>query len=435
MSLRPQFRLPFLSDIPLGILFALLLFLLVCSAFFSSSETALMMLNRYRLKHLVKEGHRGARRALKLLERPERLIGLILLGNNFVNIFASAIATVIALRLGGEAAIAVATGVLTFVVLIYAEVIPKTFAAMHPERIAYPAAAVYTVLLKVLFPVVWVVNKLTSLHLRLIGVKNDGDGNQSLSQDELRTVVSEATALIPQRHRQMLIGLLDLEKTTVEDIMIPRNEVSGIDLQDPLDDIEDYLENTHFTRLLVFDGSLDNIVGQIHSRRLLRMAMRHEITKERIIEQAKPPYYIPEGTSLSKLINNFQRDRRRIGLVVDEYGDLQGLVTFGNIIEEIVGEFTTTPSSSISDVNEQEDGSYLVKGSVNLRELVKLTGWKLPTDGPKTLNGLILEHMESIPEPNTSMLLSGYPVEILQTEDNMVKVVRFLPKLRKKQKR
>ena len=435
MSLRPQFRLPFLSDIPLGILFALLLFLLVCSAFFSSSETALMMLNRYRLKHLVKEGHRGARRALKLLERPERLIGLILLGNNFVNIFASAIATVIALRLGGEAAIAVATGVLTFVVLIYAEVIPKTFAAMHPERIAYPAAAVYTVLLKVLFPVVWVVNKLTSLHLRLIGVRNDGDGNQSLSQDELRTVVSEATALIPQRHRQMLIGLLDLEKTTVEDIMIPRNEVSGIDLQDPLDDIEDYLENTHFTRLLVFDGSLDNIVGQIHSRRLLRMAMRHEITKERIIEQAKPPYYIPEGTSLSKLINNFQRDRRRIGLVVDEYGDLQGLVTFGNIIEEIVGEFTTTPSSSISDVNEQEDGSYLVKGSVNLRELVKLTGWKLPTDGPKTLNGLILEHMESIPEPNTSMLLSGYPVEILQTEDNMVKVVRFLPKLRKKQKR
>ena len=435
MSLRPQFRLPFLSDIPLGILFALLLFLLVCSAFFSSSETALMMLNRYRLKHLVKEGHRGARRALKLLERPERLIGLILLGNNFVNIFASAIATVIALRLGGEAAIAVATGVLTFVVLIYAEVIPKTFAAMHPERIAYPAAAVYTVLLKVLFPVVWVVNKLTSLHLRLIGVKNDGDGNQSLSQDELRTVVSESTALIPQRHRQMLIGLLDLEKTTVEDIMIPRNEVSGIDLQDPLDDIEDYLENTHFTRLLVFDGSLDNIVGQIHSRRLLRMAMRHEITKERIIEQAKPPYYIPEGTSLSKLINNFQRDRRRIGLVVDEYGDLQGLVTFGNIIEEIVGEFTTTPSSSISDVNEQEDGSYLVKGSVNLRELVKLTGWKLPTDGPKTLNGLILEHMESIPEPNTSMLLSGYPVEILQTEDNMVKVVRFLPKLRKKQKR
>ena len=435
MSLRPQFRLPFLSDIPLGILFALLLFLLVCSAFFSSSETALMMLNRYRLKHLVKEGHRGARRALKLLERPERLIGLILLGNNFVNIFASAIATVIALRLGGEAAIAVATGVLTFVVLIYAEVIPKTFAAMHPERIAYPAAAVYTVLLKVLFPVVWVVNRLTSLHLRLIGVKNDGDGNQSLSQDELRTVVSEATALIPQRHRQMLIGLLDLEKTTVEDIMIPRNEVSGIDLQDPLDDIEDYLENTHFTRLLVFDGSLDNIVGQIHSRRLLRMAMRHEITKERIIEQAKPPYYIPEGTSLSKLINNFQRDRRRIGLVVDEYGDLQGLVTFGNIIEEIVGEFTTTPSSSISDVNEQEDGSYLVKGSVNLRELVKLTGWKLPTDGPKTLNGLILEHMESIPEPNTSMLLSGYPVEILQTEDNMVKVVRFLPKLRKKQKR
>ena len=394
-----------------------------------------MMLNRYRLKHLAKEGHRGARRALKLLQTPERLIGLILLGNNFVNILASAIATVIALRLGGEAAIAAATGILTFVVLIYAEVIPKTFAALHPERIAYPAAAVYTLLLKLLFPVVWLVNRVTAFHLGMLGVKSGGDGEQSLSQDELRTVVNEATALIPKRHRQMLIGLLDLEKTTVEDIMIPRNEVSGIDLQDPLDDIEDYLENTHFTRLLVFDGSLDNIVGQIHTRRLLRMAMRHEITKEGITELAKPPYYIPEGTSLSKLINNFQRDRRRIGLVVDEYGDLQGLVTFGNIIEPIVGEFTTTPTASISDVNDQADGSVLVKGSVTLRERVKLTGWTLPTDGPKTLNGLILEHMESIPEPNTSMLLGGYPVEILQTEDNMVKVVRFLPKLRKKQKK
>jgi Mg2+/Co2+ transporter CorB len=407
----------------------------MCSAFFSSSETALMMLNRYRLKHLAKEGHRGARRALRLLETPERLIGLILLGNNFVNILASAIATVIALRLGGEAAIAVATGILTFVVLIYAEVIPKTFAAMHPERIAYPASAVYTLLLRLLFPVVWIVNKVTNLHLRMLGVKSGDDAQHSLSQDELRTVVNEATALIPQRHRQMLIGLLDLQKTTVEDIMIPRNEVSGIDLQDPLDDIEDYLENTHFTRLLVFDGSIDNIVGQIHTRRLLHMAMRGEVTKQSIVEGVKPPYYIPEGTSLSKLINNFQRDRRRIGLVVDEYGDLQGLVTFGNIIEQIVGEFTTTPSASISDVNEQADGSFLVNGSVNLRELVKSTGWKLPTDGPKTLNGLILEHMESIPEPNTSMLLSGYPVEILQTEDNMVKVVRFTPKLRKRKLR
>ncbi|MEJ2321914.1 MAG: HlyC/CorC family transporter [Gammaproteobacteria bacterium] len=421
-----------MSELPTGLLFTLLIFLLMCSAFFSSSETALMMLNRYRLKHLVEEGHRGARRALRLLETPERLIGLILLGNNFVNILASALATIIALRLGGEAMIAAATGILTFVVLIYAEVIPKTFAAMHPERIAYPAAAVYTLLLKPLFPVVWLVNRVTTLHLRMLGVRSDNDGQYSLSQDELRTVVNEATALIPQRHRQMLIGLLDLEKTTVEDIMIPRNEVSGIDLQDPLDDIEEYLENTHFTRLLVFDGSLDKIVGQIHARRLLRLAMRGDLTKERIIEQVKPPYYIPEGTSLSTLIKNFQRDRRRIGLVVDEYGDLQGLVTFGNIIEQIVGEFTTTPTASISDVNEQEDGSFLVKGSANVRELVKITGWKLPTDGPKTLNGLILEHMENIPEPNTSMLLAGYPVEILQTEDNMVKVVRLNPKLRKR---
>ena len=274
MSLREQYRLPSLSDIPLGILFTLLIFLLMCSAFFSSSETSLMMLNRYRLKHLAKEGHKGAGRALKLLEKPERLIGLILLGNNFVNIFASAIATIIALRLGGEAAIAVATGILTFVVLIYAEVIPKTFAAMHPERIAYPAAAVYTVLLKLLFPVVWIVNHVTSLHLRLIGVKSGGNGDQSLSQDELRTVVNEATALIPQRHRQMLIGLLDLEKTTVEDIMIPRNDVSGIDLQDPLDlqpgpghqTLDPIREGFVLQRLELEEQRFDQHRGKIHQK-------------------------------------------------------------------------------------------------------------------------------------------------------------------------
>jgi Mg2+/Co2+ transporter CorB len=392
-----------------------------------------MVLNRYRLRHLSQHGHRGAQLAEKLLETPDRLIGLILLGNNFVNIFASALATIIALRLGGEPAIAVATGLLTLVVLIYAEVIPKTFAATRPETIAFPAAYVYTLLLKLLYPLVWLINHITHLHLRLLGLSRGEGDTTSLSQDELRTVVNEAGAMIPDRDQKMLIGILDLEKATAEDIMVPRNEVTGIDLQSPYDDIEDFLEHTHFTRILVFDGSIDNIVGTIHSRRCLHLALKKRLSKESIRKHCKAPYYIPEGTRLSTLMINFQRDRRRIGLLVDEYGDLQGLVTFANLVEEIIGEFTTDPTASIKDAYRQEDGSYMVSGLANVRELVKSTGWKLPLDGPKTVNGLILEYLESIPEANIGLLLSGYPVEIMQVEDNMVRVARFQPALYRKQ--
>ena len=422
-----------MSDIPTGMLFATMLFLLLCSAFFSSSETALMVLNRYRLRHLSQHGHRGAQLAEKLLETPDRLIGLILLGNNFVNIFASALATIIALRFGGEPAIAIATGLLTLVVLIYAEVIPKTVAASRPETIAFPAAYVYTLLLNILYPLVWLINRVTHLHLRMLGLSGSGIDSTSLSQEELRTVVNEAGAMIPDRDQQMLIGILDLEKATAEDIMVPRNELTGIDLQDPYDDIEDFLEHTHFARILVFDGSLDNIVGTIHSRQCLQLALQKRLSKESIRKHSREPYYIPEGTPLSTLMINFQRDRRRLGLLVDEYGDLQGLVTFANLVEEIIGEFTTDPSASIKEVHRQEDGSYMVSGNANVRELVKSTGWKLPLDGPKTVNGLILEYLESIPEANISLLLSGYPVEIMQVEDNMVRVARFQPALFKKQ--
>ncbi len=388
-----------------------------------------MMLNRYRLKHLADSGHLGAQRAATLLETPERLIGLILLGNNFVNIMASALATLLALRLGGESAIAISTGLLTLIVLIYAEVIPKTFAALHPELIAFPAAHIYTILLKITWPIVWLINRVTYLHLRLLGITDESSANDALSSEELRTVVNEAGAMLPHENRKMLIGVLDLDKITAEDIMIPRNEITGIDLSDNMDEIMEFLRNTHFTRLLVFDGSIDNIVGFIHTRRCMQMMMRDELTKENLRAYIKEPYYVPEGTSLNRLMNNFQRDRRKNGLVVDEYGDVQGLVTFANLIEEIIGEFTTDPTTSISDVSRQKDGSYLVNGSANLRDLVRTMHWKLPTDGPKTINGLILEHLESMPEPNTSLLLAGYPIEILQTEDNMVKVLRIQPDL------
>jgi Mg2+/Co2+ transporter CorB len=410
-------------------LFAILAGLLLLSAFFSGSETALMLLNRYRLRYLADTGHRGAKRAAKLLETPDKLIGLILLGNNFVNISASALATILALRLGGEPAIAIATGLLTLVILIYAEVIPKTFAALHPELIAYPAAHVYTVLLKILFPLVWLVNRITHAHLRLLRIGDARSARHALSKEELRSVVHEAGAMIPDRHQKMLIGVLDLDKITAEDIMVPRNEISGIDLQDSLDDIIHFLKTTHFTRILVYEGSVDKTIGFIHSRRCMQMIMRNQFTKENLRTSIKPAFYVPEGTSLHKLMQSFQLEQRKIALVVDEYGDVQGLVTFANLVEEIIGEFSTDPSASLSDVTPQEDGSYLVNGSANIRELVRDTGWKLPVDGPKTINGLILEYLESIPESNTSLMLAGYPIEILQIEDNMVKVIKIQPDL------
>lgn len=386
-----------------------------------------MTLNRYRLRHLAERGHRRARLAETLLKRPDRLIGLILLGNNFVNILASSIATVIALRLGGEGALALSTLLLTLVILIFAEVAPKTTAALYPEKIALPAALVYTPLLRVTKPLVWLVNMIANGIMRALGVSPDKADQHSLSQEELRTVVNEAGAMIPDRHQKMLLGILDLEQIRVEDIMIPRNEISGVDLAEPLGEIEQFLENTHFTRILVFEGGLDDAIGFVHARRCMQEMMKGELTRERIRQIVKPPYYIPSGTPLMTLMVNFQRDRRHVGLVVDEYGDVQGLVTFADLIEEIVGEFATDPSDSISEVRGQPDGSYLVNGTASVREIVRTLHWDLPTRGPRTFNGLILEHLESIPEPGTSLLLEGYPVEILQTDGNMVRLARVWP--------
>ncbi len=420
-----------MNDIPLGVLFGALVLLLILSAFFSSSETGLMSINRYRLRHLAKEQHAGARRVSKLLERPDRLIGLILLGNNFVNILASSLATIIALRLGGEAAIAVGAGLLTLVILIFSEVAPKTLAALHPEKIAFPAALVYLPLLKLLYPLVWVVNMIANGLLRLVGVSPvDERGNQHLSREELRTVVNEAGALIPKRHQHMLLSILDLEKVSVEDIMVPRNEIVGIDLEDEWSEILELLVHSQHTRLIIFEGDIDNIVGMLHVRNALHLLSQGTLDKEGLRELCRDPYFIPEATPLNTQLLNFQRQERRIGLVVDEYGDIQGLVTLEDILEEIVGEFTTVPSASSRDVHPQEDGSYLVDGSVNVRELNRLMQLELSTEGPKTLNGLILEYLENIPEPGTSLKIAGYPMEIVQVADNSVRTVRILPALR-----
>lgn len=420
-----------MDAIPLGALFGALVCLLILSAFFSGSETGLMTLNRYRLRHLAKARHPGATRAQRLLERPDRLIGLILLGNNFVNILASAVATVIGLRLFGEAGIAIATGILTLLVLIFSEVAPKTLAALHPERIAFPAAFIYIPLLKLLYPLVWVVNQVANALLRLVGVSTEQSGEQALSSEELRTVVMEAGAMIPKRHQKMLLNLLDLEKATVEDIMIPRNEISGIDLSDDIDEIINIITHTQYTRLPVFEESIDHVVGILHLRHVIPLIKRDQLSHDSLREVVREPYFIPEGTSLNRQLLNFQRESRRTGLVVDEYGDIQGLVALEDILEEIVGEFTTDPTAFSKDITPQDDGSYLVDAGANLRDINRALHTELPTKGPKTLNGLILEHMEDIPEAGTSLLLAGYPIDILQTKDNAVKMTRIHPLLRR----
>lgn len=420
-----------MEDIHLSVLFGALIFLILLSAFFSGSETGLMTLNRYRLRHLAHANHAGAKRAQKLLERPDRLIGLILLGNNFVNVMASAITTVIALRLGGEPAIAVGAGILTLVILIFSEVTPKTLAALHPERVAFPAAFIYGPLMWLLHPLVWVVNTIATGLLRLLHIHPEDGSTNALSQEELRTVVLEAGAMIPKRHQDMLLNIIDLEKVTVEDIMVPRQEITGINLDDDWDDIVREISNSQYTRLPVFHENIDHVVGFMHLRKVLPLLMRGELDLDTLKHLIKEPLFIPENTPLNRQLLNFQRERSRIGLVVDEYGDIQGLATLEDILEEVVGEFTTDPSTTISDFTPEDDGSYLVNGMVNVRDLNRALHMELPIDGPKTLNGMVLEYLEAIPEPGTSLLLSGYPVEIIQTAENLVKTLRVYPTRRR----
>ena len=419
-----------MSDVPSGILIGALVVLVILSACFSGSETGMMALNRYRLRHLARAGHLGARRASRLLERPDRLIGLILLGNNFANIAASSLATVLALRLLGEAGIALAAGLLTLVILIFAEVAPKTFAALHPERVAFPAAHVLTWLLVVFQPLVAAVNWMGNGLLWLLRLSPSGARRDALSREELRTVVAEAGAPIPRRHRQMLMSILDLEKITVDDIMVPRQEIHAIDLDDPPSEILEQITHTQHTRVPLYRGDVNEIEGILHLRRVIAPP-RGDGLAGYLRAQADEPYFIPAGTPLSAQLLNFQRAHERIGLVVDEYGEIEGLATMEDLLEEIVGQFTTDPTDYSPDVHPQADGTYLVDGSANVRELNRAMQWELPTDGPRTMNGLIIEHLGSIPEPGTSLMIAGYPIEIMQTTGHAVRTARVIPALRK----
>ena len=385
----------------------------------------MMAINRYRLRHLAAKQHRGAKRVSKLLEQPERLIGVILLGNNFVNILASSVATMIAIELMGEAGIAIAAALLTVVILIFSELTPKTVAAFHPEKIAFPVSLIIKPLLKILYPLVWVLNYVSNGLLKLFGISGYDNESYRLNQEELRTVVHEAGGIIPQRHQQMLLGILNLENVTVEDIMVPRNEIVGIDFNAPLDAITEQLAISQHTRLPLYHDNIDNVIGMLHLRKLLHLFKHSELfSKEALEKTARELYFVPEGTPLHTQLLNFQRDKQRIGLVVDEYGDIQGLVTLEDILEEIVGEFTTNPDALNLDIHPQGDNTFLVDGSITVRELNRVMEWNLPTDGPKTLNGLILDYLEVIPEAGISLRLEDHPIEIVQMANNAVKIVR-----------
>ena len=412
------------DDVPLAALLGLLVVLLLLSAFFSGSETALMSLNRYRLRHKARTGHRGARLAETLLKRPDRLIGLILLGNNLVNFSAASLVAIISLKIGGQPAVAIGTLVLTLVVLIFAETAPKTLAALHPERIAFPASYIYYPLLKIVYPIVWLTNVASNAVLFLLGVRDNNAEGDALSREELRTVVHEAGTRISNRYRQMLVSILDLEQVTVDDVMVPHNEIVGIDLDDGIEEITAIVESSEHTRLPVYRDNIDNVIGLLHLRKLANALSISDLSISKIESLLVEPYFVPEGTPLSTQLVQFQKGRRRLALVVDEYGDIQGMVTLEDILEEIVGEFTTDPSDDEADIVKERDDCYLIDGSTNIRALNRVMNWQLPTDGAKTLNGLVLEILETIPEAGTDLEVTGYRMEIVETNDNRVITAR-----------
>lgn len=385
-----------------------------------------MRLNRYRLLHHIKNKRLGAELAHKLLQRPDRLIGLILLGNNFINIFASSIATIIALKLYGESGIAIAAGLLTFIILIFSEVAPKTWAAFHPERLAFPAAIIYTPLLKVLYPIVWLINSLSNQLLKLFGININQNTVDSMQTDELRTVVTEAGELIPSQHKAMLLGILDLEHSTVEDIMTPTNEINGIDLSDDINEIEKQLLNSSYSNLPIFNENIDNIQGVIRIKDVTSMLFKHNINIKELAKLSANPYFIPNNTSLYQQLINFQKNKRRFAMVVNEYGVILGIITLQDVLEVVIGEFTTDPSDSSPDIQRKDDGSLLISANITIRELNRSLNWDLPTSGPKTLNGLIIEYLEAIPEPGTSLKLYNRPLEIIQMEGNAIKLIKTL---------
>ena len=417
-----------MNDTPLEILFSALAILIVVSAFFSSSETAMMALNRYRLRHAANTGNRGAKRASEMLERPDKLLGLILIGNNLVNNAAAALAGIIAYNLYGDAAVAVATLLLTLVMLIFAEVTPKTIAAYRPERIAFPATVILKPLMWVLYPAVWLINTLSGILVRLFGINPKDAREDALSADELRTLMGTTSHRIPDKNQGMLINILHLDTVTIDDIMVPRNEVFGLDLNDSDQVIARKILTSNYTRLPVYRDDINNIIGMLHLRNAPRLFSKGPFDREKLEQLLHEPYFIPELTALHVQLHNFQKNKHRIGVVVDEYGAVMGIITLEDILEEIVGDFTSDIADNVEDIEVQDDGTYLIDGAATVREINKALGWELPTEGPRTLNGLLLEVLEAIPENSVGVVVGDYRFEISELGENRIeKVLAYQP--------
>jgi Mg2+/Co2+ transporter CorB len=417
--------------IPLSWLFGSLATLLLASGFFSVAETSMMALNRYRLKHLVKQGNRSARLTQALLDRTDRLLGVILLGNNLINAASAVLVAEIARRLfgDGELVLAMATLAVTFFILVFSEITPKVIGATYPELVALPSAYVLTPLLRLAYPVVWFVNLFVQGLLKILFIKPKRDSEGHLSMEELRTLVLEGGKFIPKKHQSIFLNLFELEDMTVDDTMTPRGQIESIDLKDDIDDIRNALSTAHHTRLVVCEGGLDNVVGILHVRKVLNATRREQIDLEGLRAIVREPYFVPEGTPLLDQLTRFQENQRHVGLVVDEYGEILGLVTLKDILEEIVGEFTSQAIGSAALFHRETDGSVIADGACSLRVLNRKAGFEFPLEGPKTINGLLLEQLEAIPEHGTTLNVAGHPIEIMQVQNRMVKVVRIQPRL------
>ncbi|EMQ4856787.1 CNNM domain-containing protein [Morganella morganii] len=410
-------------------LIIILILLVIISAYFSASETGMMTINRYRLRHQAKQGNRAARRVERLLEKPDRLLSLILIGNNLVNIVASALATIVGMRLYGNAGVAIATGVLTFVILIFAEVMPKTIAALYPQQVAFPSSFLLRPLAKICLPIVWAFNAITLILMRCIGIRGTVIRSDAVSKEELKTIVNESKGKLSRRNQDMLISILDLDKVSVDEIMVPRTEIFGIDINDEWKSILRQLTHSPHGRIVLYRDSLDDAIGMLRVREAYRLMIeKQEFTKQMLIKAADKVYFVPDSTPLNLQLVNFQRNNEKVGLIVDEYGDIQGLISVEDILEEIVGDFTTSMSPSLAEeVTRQPDGSLLIEGSANIREINKALNLALPEEGARTINGLLLEELGDIPTLNTLVTIGHYQFEVIAIGENVIKTVKLLP--------
>ena len=404
-------------------LVASILILLFLSAFFSSSETGMMALNRFRLKHLIKQKDKSAIRANKLLQRPDRLLGIILIGNNFVNILAAALTTILCLRLFGDSGVFIGSIILTMIVLIFAEVTPKTFAANYAEKVALPASIILKFLQKILYPLVWIVNFFSNSILKLFGVE-EKQSDDDLSPDELKSILENSGDLIPSRYQEMLLSILELDKISIDEVMIPKNEVIGIDLSKDINEIKSFLESSKKEFFPIFDQNLDDIKGIIDLYGINSFLSSNKHDKDSLLDNSEEVYFALENTSLNIQLNNFQKDKKKVAIVLDEYGSVKGIIDIKDILEEIVGELADPHDEAKVDIKKQKDGSYLIDASISVREINKRLGWNLPLSGPKTLNGLILENTETIPEANISLEIENYLIETILIKDNMIKFTK-----------